>query len=153
MNKTRFLTLMVVALVLLNLATIAFFAVRRPPKPEGPRRIVIEKLHFDDRQVAEYEKMIARHRVAVEAEETQIRDAKQELYSQLSSDDLSKKDSLIGRIGALHEDMERIHFDHFKEIKSLCTGEQIAQFNNLAKELAGYFAPGRGPGRAKKPDQ
>ena len=155
MNRTRFLTLMVAGLILLNLGTLAFFRWGKmpPPRPEGPRRAIIERLHFDDAQVAEYEKLIAAHRAAIDKKEGEIRSSKEALYELLRNDDLSSADSLIARIGAVQQDMERIHFNHFKDIKALCKGDQVGLFKELAGDLADYFNPRRGPaGPDRKPD-
>ena len=138
--------LTVAGLILLNLATLAFFRWgKMPPRPEGPRKAIIERLHFDDSQVAEYEKLIVAHRTAIGAKEAEIRAAKEGLYQLLSSDNPIAKDSLIARIGAIQQDMERIHFDHFKEIKALCKNDQADLFKGLAGDLADYFSPRRGP--------
>jgi hypothetical protein len=154
MNRTRFLTLLVAGLVLLNLGTLAFFRWGKmpPPRPDGPRKAIIQRLHFDDTQVVDYEKLIAAHRAAIDAKEAEIRVAKEGLYQLLGSDDLTPRDSLIARIGAIQQDIEHIHFDHFKEIKALCKGDQVELFKELSGDLAEYFSPGRRPaGPGKKP--
>lgn len=156
MNRTRFLTLLVAGLILLNLGTLAFFRWGKmpPPRPDGPRKAIIQRLHFDDSQVADYEKLIAAHRAAIDAKEAEMRAAKERLYQLLSSDDLTPRDALIARIGAIQQDIEHIHFEHFKEIKALCKGDQLVKFNALAGDLAEYFSPRRGPeGPGRKPVQ
>ncbi|MCB0534831.1 MAG: periplasmic heavy metal sensor [Lewinellaceae bacterium] len=143
MNKTRFLVFAVAAMLLLNLATVAFFVLGRPPGPrqEGPKKIIAERLHFDAEQVQAYDKLIARHQQEIREKQREMGAAKTALYSQLQGQDFSKKDSLIAHIGTLQQQIETIHFQHFSEIKNLCNGEQIQAFNDLTTDLAGYFAP------------
>lgn len=148
---------MVAALVLLNLGTLAFFRWGKmppPPRPEQLRNTIIEKLHFDTPQAAAYDQLITNHRSRISATEAEIKSAKEQLYSLLSTEQYATKDTLIARIGALHEQIEQIHFEHFQAIKGLCKGEQIPLFNQLTGELAHFFSPQRprperhgGPGK------
>lgn len=140
MNKISFLKWAVAALVVLNVGTIAFsFIQKRPPHRVDPQKVIIERLHFDAVQIADYEKLIEKHRNAVEQRQQSITAAKSELYQLLKSSDFAKKDSLVGRIGYLQEEIEQVHFAHFQEIKSLCKGSQVAEFDSLISELAQFF--------------
>ncbi|MFN0216494.1 MAG: hypothetical protein ACKVT2_19715 [Saprospiraceae bacterium] len=140
MSKTSFLKCAVVALVLLNLGTIAFFFTqKRPPHHISPRKVIVDRLHFDAAQIAKYEKLIERHQTSIKQKEQNISVAKSDLYVLLQGADFSKKDSLIARIGALQMEIEAVHFDHFQEIKSICKPTQLADFNALTSELARFF--------------
>jgi periplasmic protein CpxP/Spy len=142
MNKTRFLTIAVIALLLLNIGVIAFFLSQRRPHPmEGPRQIMIEKLHFDPAQIAAYDQLIAQHRNKIREKETEITHAKSQLYLLLQGEDRLQMDTLIHNIGQLQEAVEHIHFEHFSAMKSICKGSQITDFNNLAGDLSIYFSP------------
>ena len=153
MSKSKFLTLAVVALFLLNAATLAFFFFKKPPPPsmqDGPKKVIIERLHFDAQQVAEYEKLIAQHQQEVAAQEQEIGAAKKALYGQLRTDGFAKRDSLILVIGKLQGGMEIIHFQHFASLKKLCNAEQMDDFNALTADLADYFSPQPKPGKRGK---
>jgi periplasmic protein CpxP/Spy len=140
MSKTAFLKWAVAALVLLNLGTIAFFFTqKRPPHHVGPRKVIVDRLHFDAAQIAEYEKLIERHQTSIKQKEQNISVAKSDLYVLLQGADFSKKDSLIARIGAFQMEIEAVHFDHFQEIKSICKPAQLGDFNALTSELARFF--------------
>ena len=72
MKKTKLLTITVIGLLLLNFAILAFLLVSGPrghkrpnERPEGrpdPREIIIERLHFDNKQEKEYAELIKWHR-------------------------------------------------------------------------------------------
>lgn len=138
------MTISVVALVLLNLATLAFFWMKKPPHPpmqDGPKKIIAERLHFDAEQVAAYDKLIAQHQQVIKSKQQEIGAAKTALYALLQGDDLSKKDSLTNIVGQLQQQIEAVHFQHFSDIKNICKGEQIQAFNEMTADLAGYFSP------------
>jgi hypothetical protein len=142
MNKTRFLTLAVIGLVLLNIGMVAFLlSGKMPPhKGEGPRKIIIERLRFDQKQVADYEKLIQKHRDDIRQKESELMAARQAIYNQLLGEDLSKKDSLTAQVGHLQTAVEQIHFAHFQDIKNLCRPDQKADFDALVGDLAQYFS-------------
>ncbi|MCC6461984.1 MAG: hypothetical protein IT260_16035 [Saprospiraceae bacterium] len=147
MSKIRFLSLLVVALVLLDLIAAALFFSGKlpPPRREGPRRVILERLHFNEQQTAAYDKLIAAHRSAIRQKQDEMATAKQQLYAQLAGDSFPQKDSLIAHIGRLQQEIEQIHFSHFQDIKGLCqaTVEQDEAFRALAGELGQYFGPPR----------
>ena len=150
MSKIKLLTIAVIGLLIVNLATVAFLLLRKPfQHPEGrppmeqagPKNIIIDKLHFDKEQVAQYESLIEQHQAKIKSLNDSINIAKNELYSTLTSENFTGKDSLIDRLGLLQRQVELTHYDHFAAIKKLCKPDQIEAFNNLTKELAGFFAP------------
>jgi len=153
MNKNKFLTLAVIVLFLINIATLAFVFFRKPPPPpkqDGPKKAIIERLHFDDGQVAEYEKLIDGHQRAIVAKQQEMGLAKKALFEQLQQDDPSQKDSLILAIGKLQEEMEDIHFRHFSDVKKLCRPGQMEAFYALTSDLGRYFTKPLQRGKQRK---
>jgi protein CpxP len=150
MEKTKLLTIAVIGLLLLNLATLGFLFLNgpkgnRPPhggKPE-PKEIIIEKLHFDANQQKDYENLIQWHRSEITKLDDNIRQAKNELYSQLNQSEVNAKakDSLITVINSNQKQIEETHFKHFEDIKKLCHKDQMEDFNELTEELSRIFAP------------
>jgi periplasmic protein CpxP/Spy len=151
MSKTRFLTLAVVALVALNVAVLAFLLVgRRPHRPPIVREIIVEHLHFDAQQVANYDRLIEKHRAEIDQKDTELVAARQAIYQLLKAEDFVKKDSLIAEVGRLQMAVEQIHFAHFQDIKKLCRPEQRANFDALVDNLAAYFPMKKGPKKNRK---
>ena len=156
MEKTKLLTITVIGLLLLNLGTLGFLFFNgkrdhRGPsegRPE-PKEIIIEKLHFDAAQQKEYGKLIEWHRGQIRKLDTNIRQAKNELYLQLGDTEVNTttKDSLIAVINSNQKQIEETHFKHFNDIKKLCHKDQMEDFNALSEELSRIFAPNkpRGP--------
>lgn len=150
MERTKLLTITVIGLFLINLATLGFLFLNGP-KPGGmphegrplPKDIIIDKLHFDANQQKEYEKLIRWHREEIDQLDDSIRQTKNKLYSGLSESNLNikTKDSLIALLNAYQKQVEETHFKHFEDIKKLCKPNQQEDFMALTIELSRIFAP------------
>jgi periplasmic protein CpxP/Spy len=148
MNKNvKALIWAVVALVFINLGALAFLLFQKPvhpgpPMERGPKNIIIKRLQFDDAQVEEYEYTIHKHRTEISTVEFKIRAIKDQLYKSLSVQHLEdeEKEELIAEIGKLQQEIERIHYSHFLEIKEICKEGQMDLFEELAKDLSRYFS-------------
>lgn len=143
MSKTKILVITSLVLLGLNLLLVWIIFSHKPGGPgKEPKWIIIEKLHLDESQKKEYEKLISWHRANIEIQQKKIRPLKENLYLQLNkSNSKSSVDSLIAEIGKVQTEIEHIHFKHFQDIQSLCKPEQMPAFENLSKELAKLFAP------------
>lgn len=142
MNKLRIVSLIAIVLFIMNVGLLGFIKTRTRPGHDGPRNTIIERLHFDQDQVTQYDTLIAHHRTAIRSAEEEIRDLKNQLYAQLvTENEISvKQDSLIAKMVNVQSRIEYIHFAHFLEIKKCCKPEQMPYFNELTKEIAQLFA-------------
>jgi protein CpxP len=147
MNKTKLLTLAVIALFIINILTISFLFFKKGPRPnEGkrprPREIVINKLGFDAQQIETYELLINDHKSNIGELDDKIKDAKNDLYQQLALLDNKKTtDSILNTLSKYKSQIEILHYNHFLDIKKLCKPEQLDSYNDLTMELAKIFAP------------
>jgi periplasmic protein CpxP/Spy len=140
MNKNRFYQIVIVALLMLNIVFL-FLHFNRPDTPMGPQKIIIEKLHFDKSQIAQYEALILGHRELIVENEDKINEGKNSLYQQLNVQmDSLKVDSLSKNIADLQKKAEMINFKHFQDIKKICKPEQLPDFEKLVGELTILFA-------------
>jgi len=155
--KTGFQRLVIVLLVLNLIAVSAFWFLHGgnnnggreerggQGQGAGPRNEIIDRLHFDENQVTQYDSLIVKHREMVGEKEGQIQALRTSLFMGVSTGlDTATKDSLIDRIGALNADIQRIHYGHFLDIQKICKPEQRADFEELTKDLSRMFR-GRGP--------
>lgn len=158
MKKTTLLTIAVIILILLNISVLAMVYFR-PPGAESngrrePREIIIERLHFNDNQVHEYEKLIKAHRQEINRLDARIRDDKHQLYHLLNNPDEGAKDSLINDIAENLKMVEKSHFKHFEDIKKLCAPQQLKYYDALIDELPRLFMPREGrPSQGRPPRQ
>jgi protein CpxP len=155
--KTGFQRLVIVLLVLNLIAVSAFWFLHGGNKNggredrsgqgqgAGPRNEIIDRLHFDKGQVAQYDSLIVKHRKLVGQKEKEIQGLRTSLFMGVSDGIDSKlKDSWVRQIGVLHADIQQIHFAHFLDIQKICKPEQRADFECLTKDLSTMFR-GRGP--------
>lgn len=157
MERTKLLTITIIGLLLLNLATLGFLFMSGPrghkrpnERPEGrpdPREIIIERLHFDNKQEKEYAELIKWHRGEIKKLDSIIRQTKKELYLQLNQTEvnLKTKDSLFTLLNSYQKQVEETHFKHFEDIKKLCHQDQFENFNELTEDLSRIFVPNKPP--------
>lgn len=142
MNKIKVLSILCIGLVITNILLIWFFVAHKPPfrNNEGPKKIVIEKLAFDDIQIKDYEKLIGWHRTEIKKSDEKLFELKNKLYATLlNNDTLNLKDSLITQIGEIQMEIEHIHYKHFTDIKGLCKPNQIKRFEDFSLEITNLF--------------
>jgi len=151
--KTKLLTIVIIVLVLLNVGTLGFLIYNGPMRHgsrhhgEGPKRLIIEKLHFDEQQVEQYEKLIHWHRSTIDALDQKVFETKNQLYVQLLKTNVDAKveDSLINAIAGYQKQIEQTHFKHFRDIKTICKPNQIEYYNDLTESLAELFSKPKPP--------
>ncbi len=120
----------------------------KPPMEQaGPKNIIIDRLHFDKEQTAQYEQLIEQHQSAIRTLNDSIKIAKNNLYQSLTDENTAGKDSLIAKLSLLQRKIELTHYDHFASIRTLCKPDQLEAFNNLTKELARFFGHKKKKGR------
>lgn len=141
MNKQKLIGFIALGLLVSNLALLIFiFKTRnRPVFNEGPKKIIIERLHFDKNQITAYEQLIHDHRKKIRSKDSLILMNKNLLYKNLILNSKATSDSIINQLGLLQIELEQINYNHFIDIKNLCTHEQLKEYNNLVKDLAYFF--------------
>ncbi len=147
MNKLKLISIAAIGLLVVNLMLVTALFMRKPhPNPEGPKKLIIEKLHFDEQQVKAYDTMVTWHRAEIRNSDEQILKLKNTLYNHLNEDvDQRTKDSLIAAIANVQTHIERTHYKHFEDIKKLCKPDQQKDFEKLTQEISNLF--GRPKGR------
>jgi protein CpxP len=151
MNNSKFLKIVVIAILAINIAVIGYILINKEAlfgnKPQKPREIVIKKLGFDANQIKQYEVTITKHQNKIKALDDSIRKAKNKLYSRLneSSAEIDTNDSLVSQINSYQKQIEITHYNHFIEIKKICNQEQLEKFNALTNELSKIFSGKRKP--------
>ncbi len=155
MTKSKFYIIIIVGLLISNILLIWTLIGKKPPhppfrNPEGPKNIIIERLNFSEEQIKKFDALILDHQATIHDLERSLINLKQELYSHLNQDDFTP-DSLMAQITLIQSKIERAHFDHFVEIKKLCSEEQQIKFDDLSKELARLFQPPKPPNEKRHP--
>lgn len=142
MSKVKWLTVAVTVLICLNIGLLTFGHFGGPGH-DGPKKIVIERLHLDKAQVEGYYKLIEAHQASLAAKEEEMNAARKALYATLAKTN-SDPGPLFERVAEIQVDIERIHVGHFAAIKGLCRPDQLNDYNALANDLSNVFGK-RGP--------
>jgi Spy/CpxP family protein refolding chaperone len=164
MNRTKLLTIAVLGLLLINLATLTFIVLRRPhppikpfeesigPRGEGPKKLIIERLNFDSTQQMEYGKIVDAHRRKSRELNDEARNLHEKLYVLLKENAINKTkaDSIIVLISENQKLKDNLNLEHFEQIKLICKPEQRDKFNALVDDLTLLFSP-HGPAPDNKP--
>ncbi len=157
MKRESLLTIAVVALLLLNFGILGFLFFRRPPHPEGGGpgpldRHIIERLHLNAEQKTQFERLKTAHHEQMQAFDRAHRDAMGNYFALLKNDTATpeQQDSLLALVQNIQKNRATVTFQHFTDLKALCTPEQKKDFEALLPELMQVILPqgGRpGPGR------
>lgn len=147
MSKQKFYIVVIIGLLISNLLLIGFMFPKRGHKPpakgmklDGPRSIIIEKLKFDDVQVASYDELIEVHQTNIKEQDEQIFAIKNGMYKTLNESDAKLVDSLSVEIASAQKAIEVLHYNHFLDIKKLCKPEQLKDYEMLTKDIAKLFS-------------
>ena len=148
MNKTKFLSILVMLLVVSNLALILFVLLRKPPRKEGPQAVIIERLHLDETQQKSYSELVKTHRKIISETQDSILIVKEQLYATLiNPPKTNEKDSLVRLLGDLQIRIENTHYQHFIDLKKICRTEQQGYFEAFSKDITTLFPQQKLKGR------
>jgi periplasmic protein CpxP/Spy len=141
--KSNWLKYLVVIALIVNAATLIFFWYNRLPDGENrpksrPERVLIEELKMDEKQEAIYQTLRDQHHQAHDSLLLIIADKRQALYNQKQI----ANDTFLHQIGLLQEQIERVTYDHFQDVRQICTPQQQAQLDTLlGKTVQGILTP------------
>ncbi len=140
MNKSKFLTVIILGLLISN-AILFFMFLKGPKLQREPKNVIINKLHLDEDQVKNYEVFIQKHRKAVKDNEETMSKLRNDLYQNLKYDQKNIKiDSFLTKIAKQQYIAEEINYQHFLEIKDLCKPSQQKDFDELINEIPDLFS-------------
>lgn len=123
-----------------------------PGRGEQPRNMVISKLKFSDEQVKQYDALIALHQDAMHRLHREAMDSRTQLFATLSnpSQNSATSDSLAAIIAGCQKKIELVTYNHFAEVRKICTDAQKAEFDKIIadviKQMNGNQRGGPPPG-------
>lgn len=164
--RNRFLNTVVVLLLCLNLFAMGIFWWQKwkdaPSNPQnaGASAFLIEHLQFDSVQLIAFKHLQEAHQHKIAAAKDSMRMAKDRFFDFLDKDSVTESELKIASTNAAEKQivLDRITFDYFKEVQSLCNAEQKLRFKQVIREALRIMGrPGPGPpngrlGRPGRPD-
>lgn len=142
MSRNTFYLICILALLALNLFIIGRFILGAPPRHPEPRGEIIERLGLDQPQINLYDSLIRRHRQNIRNKEKEQRALRTALYAGLQSQpEASPSDSLLHALVQVQQEVELIHFRHFRDLRAVCKPEQWQAYGDLLPDLSEIFSP------------
>ena len=145
-NKTKFLYAVIIALVLMNIGTLAFVFLNKGGKPNNPRQVSVwltQQLQLNEQQQAQDETLQEEHRANMEAIHTQDRHLHDTYFKLLqgeATDSVTVK-ILADSIAANRLQTELTTFYDFKKIRAICNAEQQKKFDEIIGEALRMMGP------------
>ena len=149
-KQKRYLVLLVVLLLILNLATLLMLWLNRPPQPilqRGQRRPEQEKMHiqrllkdqlgFDVTQTEQYLKLRKEQQERASLIQNEIQRIKKQMFDEVLKDNpqMTLSDSLLKLSQEKMADLEQLTFSYFLDLKKLCKPEQQDKLKFLIGEF------------------
>lgn len=161
LNQNRILMRATVVMMVLNFVLISFFIFKetRPHReaflyPQNEKfkdvsSILRKKLQLTNEQVIAFENIRKRNFEKQFDLKQIIRDDKDEMNIEMFNKniDYAKTAVLSKKIAQNELKMEQLQFAQAKELKAVCTPEQLDKFQDLVIEIRDYFRPDNQPNR------
>lgn len=132
--KNNALKYVVLVALLANAATLIFFWYNRPERRGNPDfrppKALIEALNLDAAQQGIFQTLKTQHHEAHDSLLQIIAAKRQILYRQKGG----VNDSTLNQIGSLYQDIERITYSHFSDVRKICTPAQQVQLDSLLEK-------------------
>jgi len=155
----------VLLLVLCNIGLIITIWLRPlhggPPPHGGPRDFVIQQLKFTEDQVKKYDVLIQEHQKAMQKLRHDANELRTELFANLKNENQNNtvSDSLARLIANSQKEIELVTYNHFAQVRALCTDAQMKDFDNIINDVIkkmnggpGGPPPPHGDGQGPPPD-
>jgi hypothetical protein len=147
MENKRFLNIIVILLLLLNFGTLGFlwFGRHQGPPPPPPHGNAADFLTHELSLTADQQKKFSDLRELHHHRVTEIQDSihmlREKFFDELPTGSTGRADSLAMEIGKKQTELERVTFDHFRQVRMLCDAGQQKKFDNVIQEALRMMAP------------
>lgn len=150
-SKNRILSWAVFGLVIINVAVLIIIWSTLHKRPERPRPsdYLIKELGLSNEQQKKFLSLAGEHRRQAQKIREQVKEKRHDLFKLLEQpniDDSSKKAAAAGVAKNL-EELDLLTFDHFQQLRAICTPGQQKKFDEIIEEVLQMIASGPPPGR------
>jgi hypothetical protein len=130
-------------LIVLNIALIIFLLLGPPPgrhlgqkEDSAPGSYLVEKLKFNAQQETAFDKLKKAHHEKIMELKEEGNKLRKSFFDGLTSDSINiSKDSIANKIAENQKQIELVTYNHFEEVKKICTSEQKITFNDIIVEV------------------
>ncbi len=140
LKNNKYIGWVVILLAILNVALLVFIwngnnRLPRQPKNSGIR-VFEERLELNETQAKQLKQLRDEHFKTIQRLRNQTLETRKGLHSLWAEDDASNKvTELTQRMGTLHAAIEKATFDHFAQIRAICSPEQQKIFDALIQDV------------------
>ncbi len=147
MEKLQLYKIAIALLLALNLGTLAFMWLNRPPHPgqKGPYQFLVKATDMDKTQQAAYTQLRDAHRSKMDAFRAENSQIRSELFNLLAQKDQNAPEVLLltNSIAAVKRQEELLTFEHFRRVREICRPEQQVKFDAAIGEAIQSMGPPR----------
>lgn len=114
----------------------------------GPAKMIIEELKFTAEQIKQFEGLKESHQKSIRELNDKGREIRHAYFELLKQDEVDQKqaDELSNAIATNQKEIEKVTFDHFKEVRKMCNADQKKHFDEIIEDILRNMAGGnRGP--------
>ncbi len=151
MNKLKIYKIAVALLLLINMGTLGFMWLNRPPAPDarGPFTFIVKATAMDDAQQATYRQLRDQHRSEMEGSRKQNREIREQLFNLLAQhgENDPEVQQLADSIAATRRKEELLTYTHFRRVREICRPDQQVKFDAAIGEAIQTLGPPRPPMR------
>jgi len=159
-SKTQILIFIIIILLMVNIAMVLSFGMKTPSKTEAdkPRRpnpiafTLKEKVGFSEQQMQKIEELKKAHREKMHKLFEDVRKSKIDFYEHVNQDTIADStiQHLSSDIGRKQQAIELQAFKNFRELRALCTPEQLPRYDSLMPQvIRNMWFPERHGGNGK----
>ncbi|MFN0214880.1 MAG: hypothetical protein ACKVT2_11545 [Saprospiraceae bacterium] len=145
MENLKFYKIAIAVLLLLNIGTLTFMWVRRPPsfQARGPFMFLVKATGMDEAQQAAYGELRDLHRPEMEGNRKQISELHGQMIGLLAQHEESDPEvfQLADSIAAIKRQEELAMYAHFRRVRAICRPDQQVKFDAAIGEAIRSMGP------------
>ena len=161
-SKTQVLIFIIIILLLANIAMVVSFAMKQPERKSTDRQrrpspiasVLKDKVGFSQQQMEQIDQLKKTHRERMHFLFEDIRKEKIAFYHHVNLPIVADStiERLSSRIALKQQAIEQQAFKNFREIRALCTPEQLPRYDSLMPKVIinMWFPEKHGSGRHKE---
>ena len=113
----------------------------------GPKDRIIAELKFTPDQIDLFEDLVDKHRAAMRELKDKGREVRGQYFDLLKQEQPEQKltDEFSTAIANNQKEIEQITFNHFKDVRKLCSAQQKTKFDEIIGDVLKGMARGGGP--------
>jgi len=148
LSNIKFLWIVILVLIILNIASITavWIEERGDEIPVLRERAMMNRrdhflkreLNFTPGQQAEFDSLLVKHRSQLELKMEEIRTLREELMGMMRNQEFTpESEGIVNRIAERQSELEKLNYNHFKEVMAICNEEQKQIFLKTIRRAVG----------------